>query len=103
MQWVIYAATNQCQGKCSPVKQEYTRSSTGFCLYIDEISNCIEKLGGSGSCLAGVVIPILLYANDILLIPADTIILDDERTWIGPITTLGRKIAQYKELSLHAS
>ena len=39
-----------------------------FGLYIEEISEYIERGGGSGAGLAGVTIPILLYADDIVLI-----------------------------------
>ena len=39
-----------------------------FSLYIDEASHYIERLGGSGACLAGIAIQILLYLDDIVLI-----------------------------------
>ena len=35
-------------------------------LYIDELSNYIENLGGSRTCLKG--IPILLYTDGIMLV-----------------------------------
>ena len=41
---------------------------TLLCLYINELSNYIERLGGSRAFLPGVSILILLYANDVLLI-----------------------------------
>ena len=50
------------------VKQGCPLSPTLFGLYIDEISEYIERWGGSGAGLAGAIIPILLYADDIVLI-----------------------------------
>ena len=37
-------------------------------LYIDEVSNYIDRWGGAVASLFGVMISILLYANDIVLI-----------------------------------
>mgnify|MGYP002775687812 CR=1 FL=1 len=54
------------------VKQGCPRSRSLFGLYIDEISHYIERFGGSGACLAGIAIQILLYADDIVLISDST-------------------------------
>ena len=37
-------------------------------LYTDEVSHYIERFRGSGACLAGIAIQILLYVDDIVLI-----------------------------------
>ena len=50
------------------VKQGCPLSPTLFGLYIDEAAEYIERDGGPGASLAGVLIPILLYADDIVLI-----------------------------------
>lgn len=50
------------------VKQGHPSSPTLFGLYIDEISDYIARLGGQGPILVGSSIPILLYADDIVLI-----------------------------------
>ena len=50
------------------VKQGCPLSPTLFGLYIDELSEYIERWGGSGAGLVGTIIPILLYADDIVLI-----------------------------------
>ena len=50
------------------VKQGCPLSPTLFGLYIDEVSHYIERFGGLGSCLMGIAVQILLYADDIVLI-----------------------------------
>ena len=50
------------------MKQGCPLSPTLFGLYIDEVSQYIERFGGSGAHLAGIAIQILLYADDIVLI-----------------------------------
>ncbi len=81
IQWGIYALYESVSGRVRTPNglSESTRSTVGvkqgcplsptlFGLYIDEISEYIERWGGSGAGLAGVTIPILLYADDIVLI-----------------------------------
>ena len=81
MQWGIYALYESVSGKVrSPkglseavactigVKQGCPLSPTLFGLYIDEVSQYIERFGGSGAHLASIAIQILLYADDIVLI-----------------------------------
>ena len=48
------------------VEQENPLSPTLVSLYIDSVY--IERVGGLGTCLEGIAIPILLYADDIFLI-----------------------------------
>jgi len=50
------------------VKQGCPLSPTLFGLYIDEISEFVDRMGGPGAPLAGILIPLLLYADDIVLI-----------------------------------
>ena len=50
------------------VKQGCPLSPTLFGLYIDEISKFVDRMGGPGAPLAGILIALLLYANDIVLI-----------------------------------
>ena len=42
-------------------------SATLFGIYIDKLEECLEKAGCVGPTLTGIVINILLYADDILL------------------------------------
>lgn len=42
-----------------------------FSLYIDKISDYIERFSGFGSCLASISIWLIVYADDILLIDDD--------------------------------
>ena len=50
------------------VKQGCPLSPTLFGLYIDEMAEYLEKKGGKGAQLGGTQIPLLLYADDIVLI-----------------------------------
>ncbi|MCO5596759.1 hypothetical protein L7F22_050828 [Adiantum nelumboides] len=43
-------------------------SPTLFGIYIDELSEYVDTYGDAGSSLAGVMIPLLLYADDVVLI-----------------------------------
>ena len=79
--WGILALYGAVKGQiCTPegvfklihstigVKQGCPPSPTLFGLYVDEISDYIERGGERGAQLAGTWIPLLLYANDIVLI-----------------------------------
>lgn len=81
MRWGIYALYEFVTGRVRApeglsdtvtstigVKQGCPLSPTLFGLYIDEISDYLDRLGGPGASLAGTLIPILLYADDIVLI-----------------------------------
>ena len=50
------------------VKQGCPLSPTLFGIYVDEVSNYIERTGDRGAQLAGTWIPLLLYADDIVLV-----------------------------------
>ena len=50
------------------VKQGCPLSPTLFGMYVDEVSDYIERGGDRGAQLAGTWIPLLLYADDIVLI-----------------------------------
>ena len=50
------------------VKQGCPLSPTLFGMYVDEVSNYIERRGDRGAQLAGTWISLLLYADDIVLI-----------------------------------
>ncbi|MCO5573659.1 hypothetical protein L7F22_027431 [Adiantum nelumboides] len=50
------------------VKQGCPLSPTLFGIYIDELSEYVDIYGDAGSSLAGVMIPLLMYADDVVLI-----------------------------------
>ncbi|WP_176691521.1 reverse transcriptase domain-containing protein [Enterobacter cloacae complex sp. GF14B] len=50
------------------VKQGCPLSPTLFGMYVDEVSDYIDRDGDRGAQLAGTWIPLLLYADDIVLI-----------------------------------
>ena len=55
--------------KCNiGVKQGFPLSPTLFGIYIDKLEGCLEKAGCAGTILAGIVIILLLYADDIVLL-----------------------------------
>ena len=55
--------------KCNiGVKQGWPLSATLFGIYIDKLEGCLEEAGCAGTILAGIVIILLLYANDIVLL-----------------------------------
>jgi hypothetical protein len=49
------------------VKQGCPLSPTFFGIYIDKLEDCLEKTGCVGPTLTGIVINLLIYANDIIL------------------------------------
>ena len=49
------------------VKQGFPLSLVLFGIYIDKLEECLEKAGCVGPTLTGIVINLLLYADDILL------------------------------------
>ena len=49
------------------VKQGFPLSPTLFGIYIDKLENRLEEVGCVGTILAGIVIILLLYADDIVL------------------------------------
>ena len=49
------------------VKQGCPLSPTLFGIYIDKLEECLEKTGCVGPTLTGIVINLLLYADDIVL------------------------------------
>ena len=49
-------------------KQGFPLSPTLFGIYIDKIEGCLEEVGCAGTILAGIVIILLLYVDDIVLL-----------------------------------
>ena len=54
------------------VKQVCPLSPTRFRIYIDKLEKCLEKAGCVGPTLTGIVINLLLYADDIVLMEKDS-------------------------------
>ena len=55
--------------KCNiGVKQGFPFSPTLFGIYIDKLEVCLEEEGCAGTFLVGIVIILLLYADDIVLL-----------------------------------
>jgi len=55
--------------KCNiRVKPSCPLSPTLFDIYIDKLEGCLEEAGCAGTILAGIVIILLLYANNIVLL-----------------------------------
>ena len=55
--------------KCNiRAKQGFPLSPTLFVIYIDKLEGCLEEAGCAGTILAGIVIILLLYADDIFLL-----------------------------------
>ena len=78
------------------VKQGFPLSPTLFGIYVDEISDYIDRTGNIGAQLAGTWIPLLLYADDIVLI------LDSPEGMQRHLDTL-HTFAQNSELSVNMS
>ena len=49
------------------VKQGFPLSPTIFGFYIDKLEGCLEEAGSAGTILVGIVIILLLYADDNVL------------------------------------
>ena len=60
------------------VKQGFPLSPTLFGIYIDKLEDCLEEVGCAGTILAGIVIILLLYADDIVLLRRCTSDLDKQ-------------------------
>ena len=55
--------------KCNiRVKQGFPLSPTLSGIYIDKLEGCLEEAGCAGTILAGIVIILLIYADDIVLL-----------------------------------
>ena len=50
------------------VKQGFPLSPTLFGIYIDKLEKCSKEAGCTGTILVGIVIILLLYADDIVLL-----------------------------------
>ena len=59
---------SECFGSDIGVKQGYPLSPTLFGLYIDKLEAWLSKTNGEGVHLAGYVVKLLLYADDLILI-----------------------------------
>lgn len=59
---------SKCFGSDIGIKQGCSFSSTLFGLYIDKLEEWLNKANGEGIQLAGYVIKLLLYADDLILI-----------------------------------
>ena len=63
--------------KCNiRVKQGFPLSPTLFGIYIDKLEGCLEEAGCAGTFLAGIVIILLFYPDDIVLLarcPSDLV------------------------------
>ncbi|MCO5589452.1 hypothetical protein L7F22_043419 [Adiantum nelumboides] len=81
IRWGIYALYESVTGRVRAagglsnaiestigVKQGCPLSPTLFGIYIDELSKYVDTYGDAGSSLVGVMIPLLLYADDVVLI-----------------------------------
>ncbi|MCO5558477.1 hypothetical protein L7F22_012061 [Adiantum nelumboides] len=81
IRWGIYALYESVTGRVRApgglldaiestigVKQGCPMSPTLFGIYIDELSEYVDTYGDARSSLAGVTIPLLLYADDVVLI-----------------------------------
>jgi len=63
--------------KCNiGVKQGFPLSPTIFGFYIDKLEGCLEEAGSAGTILVGIVIILILYANDSVLLARCPFILD---------------------------
>ena len=55
--------------KCNTrVKQGFPSSLPYFDIYINNLEGCLDEAGCAGTILAGIVIILLLYADDIVLL-----------------------------------
>ena len=63
---------SECFGSDIGVKQDCPLSPTLFGLYIDKLEAWLRKTDGEGVLLAGYVVKLLLYADDLILISQTT-------------------------------
>ena len=84
--------------KCNiEVKQGCPLSPTLFGIYIDKLEDCLEEAGCAGTFLAGIVIILLLYANDIVLLARDPYDLDKKLRLLKDFcSTMGMTFNTYK-------